>query len=371
MKVLKILLKNFRNYENLEIKVHPFLNILIGNNAQGKTNILESIYYASVGKSHRTNKDSELVRWSTSFFFLLLNFDSDSREMDIEILCEQENKKKIKINGVQKKKLSELIGNLNVVMFSPEDLMLVKGSPALRRKFMDMEISQVSPVYYRYLQQYTKILTQRNNILKEINNKENNDLLDIWDNQLVETGTKIILKRIEVLKKLIPLARLMHRKITDGLEELEIKYLSSINLGLQNEGEIKKGFINKLAENRNEEKYRKMTITGPHRDDLGFFVNDINMKNFGSQGQQRTTALSLKLAELEYMKSETGEYPVLLLDDVMSELDKSRRFFLMKTIQNKIQTFITTTNLHYFEQTVVEKAKILNIENGYIKKWEV
>lgn len=371
MKVETLSIKNYRNYKNLDIKFHPFLNILVGDNAQGKTNILESIYYAGIGKSHRTNKDSELIKWQANSFYVDLNYNSRNYNSNIEIYYDIENKKKIKINGVQKKKISELIGNLNVVIFSPEDLVLVKGSPAIRRKFIDIEISQVSPNYYRYLQQYNKIVMQRNNLLKEINNKISNEELDIWDQQLVEVGTKIILKRMEVLKKLIPLARLMHRKITDGIEELEIKYVSTFLINAQNEEEVKKGFINKLAENRNIEKYKKMTITGPHRDDLEFFVNEINMKNFGSQGQQRTTALAMKLAELEYMKSETGEYPVLLLDDVMSELDKRRRFFLLKTIQNKIQTIITTTNLYYFEQSIIDKSKIFNIENGYINKQEV
>lgn len=370
LQLKELKLRNYRNYKDLGLEVHPFLNILVGNNAQGKTNILESIYYLSVGKSHRTNKDQEIVNWESQDFFIKGIIETKNNNLNLEIAYQNGTKKQIKINGIDKRKIGNLLGNFNVVIFSPEDLYLVKGSPTGRRKFLDEEISQVNPQYYHYLNQYFKVLVQRNELLKNIrSNKQSTETLEMWDYQLAKFGALVTIKRIEVLKKLNPLARLMHRKITNGNENLEIKYCSSVEFkNNEKDDEIEEKILKQCQLTRKEDICRGITSMGPHRDDLNFFINDKEVKAFGSQGQQRTTVLALKLAELEYMKSERGEYPVLLLDDVMSELDEKRRIYLLEAIKDKIQTFVTTTNLHYFEEKIDKQGQIFKVEGGQINK---
>jgi DNA replication and repair protein RecF len=364
----EISLNNFRNYHQVSTKAGPFLNIIIGDNAQGKTNLLEAIYLAAVGKSHRTHRDQELIKWAESFFRIILKVNKGNSLLTLEIIYSLEKRKQYKLNGVPKNKLVDLLGNFNAVLFAPEHLMLVKGSPHERRQFLDSEISQTNTVYFCNLQQYLRVLQQRNNFLKSIKGSDlKPEMLDIWNIQLVELGTKIIMKRLEVLKKLNPLARLVHRKITVGQENLEINYFSSLGeIGSLSSEKISQHFMELLQQNFKQEARRGYTIVGPHRDDLIFKVNEYDVRLYGSQGQQRTTVLALKLAELEFIKAETGQYPVLLLDDVMSELDYSRRKFLLETIQDKIQTFVTATGIDSFPEKVIEKAFIYKISKGQI-----
>ena len=347
MKVTKIVLKNFRNYVNIALDFTHSINIFIGENAQGKTNILESIYYAAMGHSHRTNTDAELIRWqqdsgSISIFYTRLNVENN-----LIFKFHPQHKKEI-ISNSHTIKPRELIGSLNVVLFSPEDLMLIKGMPNMRRRFLDMEISQVSPAYYQQLLKYNRIVAQRNILLKKIReNKEKPDMLDAWDEQLAIFGSQIVNKRLLTVKKLAMLANLMHRKITDNKENLTVVYQKH-NIDETEINSLADEYRNKLIQNRQNDICRGSTSIGPHRDDLILSVNGINLRVFGSQGQQRTGVLALKLAELEFIKSETSEYPVLLLDDVMSELDASRREHLIAFIQDRIQTFITATEEKYF-----------------------
>lgn len=368
MYIRELLLRNFRNYISLNLTFNPYLNILVGDNAQGKTNILEAVYYTATGRSHRTNKENELLRWQEKFFQIDLRAEKDHRKLNIEIIAADDGRKKIKLNGVPKKRTGQLVGELNVVLFSPEDLMLVKGGPAIRRKYLDIEISQVSPTYYHNLLNYHKALSQRNNLLRGIRDqKEDPQMLDVWDVQLAEFGRRIVARRIEVLKKITPLARLLHRKITSGQEELEIRYYSSVDLKDDLSGDnIKDRFIQMLSAKKKEEISRGMTLIGPHRDDLGLFVHGKDMRLYGSQGQQRTCALSLKMAELEFIRGETGEYPVLLLDDVMSELDDNRRKFLLEVVYKNIQTFITATTMNYFEEIGEKDYALFKVKNGNI-----
>jgi DNA replication and repair protein RecF len=361
-----ISLFNYRNYREQQLNFHPSLNIIIGDNAQGKTNILESIYYAVTGKSHRTNYDNEMIRWGESFLRVVLAGERYSGKIKIEIIVRTDGKKILKINNKPKKKLSELIGAINTVLFSPEDMMMVKGSPSVRRRFLDMEISQTSPSYCHNLVSYNKALSQRNNLLKAVREGEENDqLIDIWDTQLVNYGVPIIKKRSEVIGKIKPIAREIHRKITDGKEEINVSYISSVNFKNMDDGvKEEEFFLKKLKENRKMEIIKGVTSLGPHRDDMGLKIGSTDIKSFGSQGQQRTGALSLKLSEIEFIKMETGESPVLLLDDVMSELDEKRRKFLLEVVREKVQTFITSTGVEDIVEKVNGPGRIFEVKEG-------
>ncbi|ADL11556.1 DNA replication/repair protein RecF [Acetohalobium arabaticum] len=369
MYLTNLFLKNFRNYHTLELKLNRNLNIFIGDNAEGKTNILEAIYLLSTGDSHRTNITSEMVNWQQDSFYISSLVNRKEQEFKIEFLFKN-RKKEVKINDNKLQKLEDLLGYINAIIFSPEDLELVKGSPSKRRKFINLEISQVNSYYYHNLQEYRRIVKQRNNLLKEIREgKSSKDMLVVWNQQLIELGSKIITKRLNALDKLSILARLMHRKITDGLETLELSYQSSLDLNGNNSTteEIETVFTKKLKANQQKEIDRGVSIFGPHRDDIIFEINDINTRKFGSQGQQRTAALALKLAELEFMKSEIGEYPILLLDDVFSELDNNRQQYLLKVIENRIQTFITSTEINRLHK--LEKNKnIYQVKGGKVMK---
>ncbi len=363
MKVNKIILKNIRNYVNLSLDFTQGINIFIGENAQGKTNILESIYYGAMGRSHRTNVDTELIRWQQENGSITILFSRMNIENSLIMKLSNSQKKEI-ISNHYAIKPRELIGLLNVVLFSPEDLMLIKGMPAMRRRFLDIEISQANPNYYQQLLKYNRIVSQRNNLLKKIReNKDKPDMLDAWDEQLAVAASKIVSKRQEAVKKLAMLANLMHRKITASKENLTLVYHKHEIYETEAEGLVKE-YKDKLVQFRQNDIWRGSTSVGPHKDDLVLTVNGINLRTFGSQGQQRTGVLSLKLAELEFIKSETGEYPILLLDDVMSELDAMRREHLLAFIKDRVQTIITATEEKYFPDW--EFGKYYHVINGSI-----
>jgi len=338
---------NYRNYEFLKENFSKNFNILVGLNAQGKTNLLESIYYLSTGRSYRPVRDLQLIRMNNDFFKIDGTFSNSSGQIQIEINFKNTDivTKEVKINGVVKNKISELLGIFNSVLFAPEDLYIIKGSPAERRKLIDSDIAQVSPVYFTKIQKYARILNQRNHLLRNFNrNKGSLEELQIWDQQFIEVSKEIIQRRLKVLEKLVPLTRLMQRKLTDGKENIEIKYLFSKREEIKSSSNIEELLFLEGERLKKEEIARGITLFGPHRDDFSILLNGMNLKYFGSQGQHRTAVLAIKLAELEFFKAETGEYPVLLLDDVLSELDQNRREHLIQTIKNKeIQCFITTT----------------------------
>jgi DNA replication and repair protein RecF len=343
----KLILNNYRNYASLSRDFTAQINILTGANAQGKTNLLEAIYYLAIGRAYRSVRDTQLIKWDQPFFKINAEIKNKMGQCTIDVFFGTEQKlvKNIRVNGLKIRKMADFLGNLTAVLFAPEDLNIVKGSPGERRSLLDNDIAQVSMGYYGKLQQYQRLLQQRNHLLKKINGRKKGLAeLEIWDLQLLNLSEQIIQKRLQVLEKLTPLTRLMQRKLTEGKENLEFKYLFNRKNELKIGNELREILLNEMEKVKKEELIRGITLWGPHRDDLLITLNGLNLKYYGSQGQHRTAVLAIKLAELEFFKSETGEYPLLLLDDVLSELDQERREHLLKIIQEKdIQCFITTT----------------------------
>lgn len=351
MQVQKLSVINFRNYRECCLEITAMVNIFYGQNAQGKTNLLEALFYAAFGMSHRTAQEDDLLKLGTEQLAVSVGFADLHGSNDVKIkkrYADGKNKKEIFLNTV-KVKPKEHYGTLNMVMFSPEDLQLIKGEPGLRRRFFDMQISQTDKVYYDLLIKYNRILQQRNRLLKEIrDNGAAVELLQTWDNEFTVIAAKILAKRLAALQKLNKLAQEIYAVLTGDLEELALFYELKANNGellypaaAQDWEEF---YRSKLAERRSVDILRGSTGIGPHRDDLLFKVNQRVLKAFGSQGQQRSAALAVKLAQLEYVRQEIDEFPVLLLDDVMSELDDQRRRQLLKFIDGKVQTFITVND---------------------------
>jgi DNA replication and repair protein RecF len=367
--VKRIGLNHYRNYEQVELNTEQNVNIFVGLNAQGKTNLLEAIFVLALTKSHRTNKDKELIRWSDTNAHLQCEVDKKYGACTLDLRISALGKK-AKVNGLEQRKLSDFIGALNVVMFAPEDLEIVKGAPAVRRRFLDIELGQVQPSYLHSLLQYQKVLAQRNNYLKQANYPSaaaDHTMLQIWNEQLAQYGVKIMKKRQNFIKKLQIWAEKIHYGITNNQEHIRIVYHPSFECG-PNEDEtmLFNQFMLKLSQVKDQEIKRGVTLVGPHRDDLAFYINEKEVQTYGSQGQQRTTALSLKLAEIELIHEEIGEYPVLLLDDVLSELDQHRQTQLIETFQSKVQTFITTTGLESVNQAKLADANIFHVSQGQV-----
>lgn len=368
MHITQITLKHYRNYDLCHIDLSKRLNLIIGDNGQGKTNLLESLYIGGFGKSFRTSKDVEWLKFGEPVAFVKIGFEKMGQPGLIEIKLLRNRKKEIKLNGVHLSKMSELIGHLNLVLFSPEDLRLVKDSPSERRKFIDRELSHISPAYCHKLLQYNRVLDQRNSSLKQMQMKRQMDaaLLDIWDEQLADLGSHLIIKREQFIKDLAQMSQRIHGEITSGKENLIVTYICSLNTkSMSNYDTIKSDFVALLIQNRQKDMERGYTSVGPHRDDLGLFIDTLDLKAYGSQGQQRTAALALKLSEIEIIYETLGEYPVLLLDDVMSELDSHRQNFLIKTFE-KVQTIVTTTEVGQIYQDHLNDGKLFRIEGGRV-----
>ena len=352
MKINKIYAVNFRNYGSCNLDFSSMLNVFYGQNAQGKTNILEAIFYSSFGMSHRTFTEDDLLKISCKEMAVGVEYESFSGVHDIKIKKYQQlgrNKKEIFLDGT-KVRPKEHYGSLNVVMFSPEDLQLVKGEPSLRRRFFDMQIAQTDPIYYDLLVKYNRVLQQRNKLLKEIrDNGGTPQQLEPWNKEFIVLATAIAKKRQLALEKLQAIAGEIYASITGNKETLTIKYELKANNGelLYPESDFSAWeifYTNKLKERERIDILRGNTGIGPHRDDIVLLLNDMSLKSFGSQGQQRSGALALKLSQLEYVRREIGEFPVLLLDDVMSELDNNRRAQLLLFIDGRVQTFITVND---------------------------
>ena len=359
MFIKRLQMLNYRNYNVLDISLGPHVNVFMGDNAQGKTNILEGIYYCAFARSHRTSKDRELINWNSDNALLSVTVGRERLDKRIDISILKDGKKAIQINKIKIKKIGELFGNFNVVMFSPEDLKIIKDSPGVRRKFIDMELCQLNPKYYYNLVQYNKVLNERNSILR--NKNINKDILDVYDMQLVEFGYNIIIDRLEYIKKLNKYSTKIHSDITSGKEKIEFKYISTIK-DLEN---IKENFYSLLGKNRSRDCERGITSIGPHRDDFTVLINDIDTKSYGSQGQQRTAVLTIKFSSLKIIKELTGEHPVLLLDDVLSELDFSRKRYILSTIGD-IQTIITCTGIEDLYEYLDDKSKVFKVKDGEI-----
>lgn len=341
-------------------------NIFIGKNAQGKTNLLEAIYICATGRSFRTNRDKEIINFNKNEAYVGAQINIGKYEKFIEIKLEREKAKRIRVNKTELKNYKELYSGLNVVVFSPEDLKLVKGGPGERRSFLDMEISQVRPIYNFNINRYNKVLFQRNNLLRSSKFGKNiSGLLEIFDLQLAKIGTDIILERNKYIEELSKIANITHNKITLSSESLKLNYISNIEI-LDDKIEMEKRYLDKLKRYIEKDIESASTQLGPHRDDILMTVNDNELKTYGSQGQQRTAVLSIKLSEVELIKKERGIYPVLLLDDVFSELDEERRKYLIKSFED-MQTLITVTDaIDLKEMEMIEKS-IFYIENGKLK----
>jgi DNA replication and repair protein RecF len=370
MHIEQLSLNNYRNYEELNISFENKVNVILGENAQGKTNVMESIYVLAMAKSHRTSNDKELIRWDADYAKIEGRIQKKYGPLPMQLIISKKGKK-AKCNHIEQQKLSQYVGNMNVVMFAPEDLNLVKGSPQVRRRFIDMEIGQVSPIYLHDISQYQKILHQRNHYLKMLQIKKQTDqtVLEILTEQFIQMAVKIVKKRFEFLHLLENWALPIHKGISRGLETLKIEYKPSVDvLDTQELSKMVLSFEEKFNKVKAKEIERGTTMFGPHRDDLQFIVNDRDVQTFGSQGQQRTTALSVKLAEIELIYSEMKEYPILLLDDVLSELDDYRQSHLLNTIQGKVQTFVTTTSVDGIDHQTLKEASTFEVTSGMINR---
>lgn len=377
MFIEKLKLKNYRNYEEIEINFDKNINIIYGNNAEGKTNLLESIYMCSTSKSHKNSKENEIIKFGEQESHIKLFFKKENeKEIIIDIQLNKDKKKGIAINRVKIDKISEFLGLFNVIMFAPEDLNIIKEGPQQRRKFIDIEICQIDKLYTISLNNYNKTLNQRNALLKDINTVPNTnkkdliDMIDTYDEKLVEYGTEIIIKRKKNIKRLAEYIKDINYKISDEKEELIIDYENELVVADNYENEkIKNLYLQKLKETRYIDIKNQYTLVGPHRDDISFKIDNNDIRKFGSQGQKKTATISLKLAELEIIKENINETPVLLLDDVFSELDETRQKLLVSNLKN-IQTIITCTGIKKNIFDLLNPNKIFQVKknNIFIKK---
>lgn len=353
-----VALSHFRNYDDLYIEFDKRTNILYGDNAQGKTNVLESIYVSGTTKSHKGSKDRELIQFGQEEAHIRTIVEKGGLDYQIDMHLKKNKSKGIAINRMPIKKASELFGILNIVFFSPEDLNIIKNGPSERRRFLDVELCQLDKIYLYNLTKYNKVLNQRNRLLKDINFRpELLDTLAVWDMQLIEYGKKIIRTRKEFLEELNGIVYKIHKNISGNKEELVLKYEPDV---------LEENLEQELVRCREKDLKFGQTSVGPHRDDLCFMIQEIDVRKFGSQGQQRSCALSLKLSEIELVKKSIKETPVLILDDVLSELDSNRQNFLLNSIHD-IQTLITCTGLDEFVRNRFEINKIFKVVNGTVE----
>ena len=368
MKIRRVVMKNYRNYAEETVSFDTGINVFLGQNAQGKTNILEAVYYAALGRSHRTSSDLDLIRWNEKEAKLSVDFLRRDVENRLDFLFFRDKGRQIKRNGASIR-LKDLIGTVNLVLFSPEDLFLIKGAPSGRRRFLDMEISQIDSSYFYDLTIYTKLLNHRNSLLKRIRDgKASEEELLLWDEQLVPRAVSVIQKRINAVQKMSLYAAETQYEISGGKEKLSLQYEIHGREGEKAENmtnDLFSWYNEKLIDSVKLDIIRGITRFGPHRDDLAFLVNDVDLRAYGSQGQQRTGVLALKLAELSFFREEAGEYPVLLLDDVMSELDRERREQLLSFIRGEeLQALITAADEAYFPSDGF--GTIFHVKNGTV-----
>lgn len=360
MYIKKLELKDFRNYRSLLVEPDPHVNLIIGRNAQGKTNLLEAVFLTSMGRSFRTQRDKEMVRFGCSSALVRAEAQKEYLDTKVEILISDHSKKSIKKDGKTVRRTSELMKNIIIVIFSPEDLRIVKDEPEKRRRFIDRELSQIKPAYFNALSEYKKALEQRNSLLKE--DRVRDDLLELFDDIMVRSGAEVMEMRKRFIDRMSEFSADIHGKITNGEEKLEIRYHS--NISYDENPETQRELVREALEKSRESDFRnRTTMRGPQKDDIQFWVNGADARKFGSQGQQRTCALALKLAELGFIREETGEEGILLLDDVMSELDKSRREYLVRALADS-QLFITGTDVDDEILEAYPDLQIIRIENG-------
>ena len=359
MIIKSIELQKFRNYGQLQIEFCPGTNILFGDNAQGKTNILESAYMSGTTKSHKGSKDKEMIQFGEQEAHIRTIVSRKEQEFQLDIHLKKNRAKGIAINRIPIKKAAELFGILNIVFFSPEDLNVIKEGPALRRRFMDLELCQLDKIYFSDLANYHKVLNQRNKLLKDmVYRPDLQDTLPVWDMQLVEYGRRIIQRRMLFVNELNQIVKKIHFQISGGREQLDIRYEQNVSA---------EDFEIILSENRKKDIKYCLTSVGPHRDDLLFEIDHVDIRKYGSQGQQRTSALSVKLSEIELVKRTIHDTPVLLLDDVLSELDSNRQNYLLNSIHD-IQTIITCTGLDEFVKNRFPINRVFEVVQGHVTR---
>ena len=362
MEIKSIYLENFRNYDKIKLNLHPKLNVFVGNNAQGKTNLVEAVYLCGIGKSTRTTKEKEMIKWDKEKSKIIVEVQKEFNKSKVEIILSKSDKKAIKINDIPIKRMGELMGEVPVVYFSPDEISLIKDGPQDRRRFMDIDISQLNKTYFYLLCRYDKVLQERNKLLKQTKGFDVlKDTISIWDEQLSDIASKIIAYRINFISKLQKPAEKVHGDITNGSEKLEIGYMGIVGKTIE---EIKQKLLLNYEKTLQKDWDLGYTTIGPHRDDIKVVINEIDTRSFGSQGQQRLATLSLKIAELQLFKEEKGENPILLLDDVLSELDDTRKLNLLRAVKD-IQTIITCTKFNY---KPAGEYKIFNIINGTVQE---
>lgn len=369
MQITRLNLHNFRNYVDLSVSPNPGMNILLGKNAQGKTSILEAIYVGATTRSWKAGKEAEMIRWDADQARISMEVVREAQnDIEIEAHFSRTEKKHISVNTVRQMKVADLIGQVKVLLIEPEDGEIVRGEPSARRRFLNLEISQVQPMYCHLLGSYKKVLEQRNRLMKDIQKTgRGTEVLDILNEQLVNYGSKILERRLHFVQQLNDLSRVIHAQITDTAEVLEIKYVSSTNLeGATTSDEIAQRFRDHLRQVREYEFRRGVTLAGPQRDDLHFLVNGVDARTYGSHGQQRTIALSLRLAELDVMEESAKEPPIVLLDDVMTDLDEERRGHVFEMTYGRCQTFVTAPSDRAFGQEFLSGSRIYRVSKGQV-----
>lgn len=357
MYIKSIRLNNFRNYKTLDLVLDQKTNIFYGDNAQGKTNILEAVYMCSTSRSHRGSRDREMILFGQNESHIRLEIVSAGMDRTIDMHLRKEKTKGVAVDGIPIRKVKDLLGIVHVVFFSPEDLQLIKEGPSERRKFLDSELCQLNPVYFSSLSDYHKVLNQRNQLLKDLPfHPSLEPTLEIWNQQLVQYGSRVIETRNSFLSQISEIISEIHWKISGERERLQLTYEPDVSIS---------EFEKKLIQNQSRDMKMKTTTTGPHRDDFRIEANHIDLRTFGSQGQQRTAALSLKLSEIHLIRNKTQQSPVLLLDDVLSELDRGRQNLLLENIDG-IQTMITCTGIDDFVSSHFQMNKVFHVANGMI-----
>lgn len=364
MQILHLKLENFRNYNTLDLDFAPGINMIYGLNGQGKTNIAEAIYFFAVAKSHRVLKDKDLIMHGKNYAKMELDFLNKERDFNAKINLFSEKNREIFVNDIKAVKNSDLIGRFNAVLFSPEDFSLIKDGPGERRRFTDIAISQVKPNYFLRLTEYNKVLKMKNKVLKE--GLSYAGMIDIYNEKLAEIGADIIFYRNKFYEFLKPISQDFHREISLSLDKFDIVYEPCVKV--DDRRKMKDEIYKKLSDLKMKELDERFCSFGIHREDVSFYINEKKVKEFASQGQQRTVILILKLAQAEYMKEITGEYPVLLLDDILSELDATRRKYFLSEIKNK-QVIITATDKGSFGRR--KDTKLIHVQNGHVSEWKI
>lgn len=370
MYVSSLNLTGFRNYESLIFEPSDGLNVLVGRNAQGKSAVLEALYLLATSKSHRTSRDMDMIRLGDPLARVVAEVKRTVRnDVTVEIDLSKSEKKTLKINEVRHPKIGDVVGQLNAVVFSDSDIDMVRGEPSKRRRFLNLEISQIRPQYVYALGRYKRVLDQRNNLLREIKyGSASGSGLEVWDSQLAAYGATVIARRAEFVQFLTQAAAEIYSTLTQGAEELTVLYKANVGGDASTEAEISAQFLCALAAKRELDLARATTHTGPHRDDLTLSVNGLAAREFASQGQQRTAAIALKLAEIDLMEQTVGESPVVLLDDIMAELDESRRLRIFDSTAGRCQTIVTTTHVSDIDDAVLERCAVFEVRSGTVTR---